>query len=243
MAETVFSGSLVLAIPISVFAGLLSFFSPCVVPLVPGYLSYVSGMAVGDLGERSSRGPLVRGSSLFVLGFSLLFVSYGTFFGAVGFRLQEHTRAISIVMGAVLIGLGLVFAGVLNGSWLQRDIRIHKVPAVGVAAAPLLGILFGLGWVPCISPALSAVTVLAFSDDSASAGRGALLGFTYCLGLGIPFVATALALSRMTPLINWMKRHGSITTRVSGGLVVVTGILLVTDQWDAIVQWLQSLVS
>ncbi|WP_019143739.1 MULTISPECIES: cytochrome c biogenesis CcdA family protein [Aeromicrobium] len=232
IGETVVDGSLVLAVPLAVVAGLLSFFSPCVVPLLPGYLSYVSGMAVTELdGPRRSR--LVLGAVLFVLGFSAVFVSLGTLFGAVGQELKDYQRPISVVMGIVVIVLGLAFMG--GVSWLQRDVRVHTVPAVGVAVAPLLGVLFGLGWTPCIGPTLSAVLGLAVSADDASAGRGALLAFVYCLGLGIPFVLAAVAFSRFTRALRWFKRHQRLVGLVGGALLVVMGVLLVSGLWDGLV--------
>ena len=177
--DTALDGSLVLAIPVALVAGLVSFFSPCVVPLLPGYLSYATGLSGADLAE-AKRGRMLTGSLLFVLGFSFVFVSFGALIGGVGEFFFEYERQITIVLGSLTIVLGLVFLGVVP--WMQRDWRVHQVPAVGLAAAPLLGVLFGLGWAPCIGPTLSAVLFL--SANEASAGRGALLTFVYCLGLG-----------------------------------------------------------
>ncbi len=215
-------------------AGLVSFFSPCVVPLLPGYLSYATGLSGADL-EDARRGRMLAGSLLFVLGFSVVFVSYGALFGAIGDWLFKYQHQVTIVLGVLTIGLGLVFIGVVP--WLQRDIRIHKVPAVGLAAAPMLGILFGLGWTPCIGPTLSAVTSLAVNE--ASAGRGALLSFAYCLGLGIPFIAAALAYRRMLGTVGWIRRHQQWVTRFGGLMLIAVGLLLVTGWWDVAVGWMR----
>lgn len=234
-SETVVSGSLLLAAPVAVAAGLLSFFSPCVVPLLPGYLSYVTGVGVQDL-EAARRGRLVAGAALFVLGFTVVFVAGGTLFGAIGSQLQDHRRLFSIVMGVVVIGLGLVFAG-LGGPW-QREIKIHAVPAVGLGVAPLLGALFGLGWIPCVSPTLGAV--LTLSTTEGTAGRGALLSLFYCAGLGVPFLLAAFALARFGTALGWVRRHQRGLMVGGGGLLVVVGVLLVTGWWDSLVLSLQS---
>jgi cytochrome c-type biogenesis protein len=229
-ANTALDGSLLLAIPVAVIAGAVSFFSPCVVPLLPGYLSYVTGLTGADL-ESSGRGRMLTGTLLFVLGFSAVFVSFGLMFGAIGQLLLTHQDVITTVLGGVTILLGLAFMGVVP--LLQRDVRVHRVPAVGVAAAPLLGILFGLGWTPCIGPTLSAVLTLAASQGSA--GRGALLTFAYCLGLGLPFIIAALAFRRMVGAVAFVRRHQVWVTRIGGSMLVVVGILLVIGAWDTLV--------
>jgi cytochrome c-type biogenesis protein len=220
---------LVLALPVAAVAGLVSFFSPCVVPLLPGYLSYATGLSGADL-ENAKRGRMLLGSSLFVLGFSLVFVAYGALFGRLGEWLIVYTRPISIVLGVVTILLGLAFVGVVP--FLQRDVRIHQVPAVGLAAAPLLGVLFGLGWTPCIGPTLSAVNLLAVNEGTAV--RGVLLGLAYSLGLGLPFLVAGVAFRRMLGAVRWVRRHQVWVTRVGGAMLVVVGLLLVTGLWD---QW------
>lgn len=237
--ETVFTGTLLLAIPVALLAGLVSFFSPCVVPLLPGYLSYATGLSGADLqasGGRGHRGRLLAGSLLFVLGFSFVFVSYGALFGAVGDWLFEYRRELTVVLGALTILLGLVFLGAVP--WLQGDLRYHRVPAVGLAFAPVLGLLFGIGWTPCIGPTLGGI--LALSGQEASAGRGALLGLIYCLGLGIPFVVAALAYRRMLGAIGWVRRHQRWVTRFGGLMLVVVGLMLVTGWWDYLVGELQA---
>jgi cytochrome c-type biogenesis protein len=204
------------------------------VPLLPGYLSYTTGLSGADL-ESARRGRMLAGSLLFVLGFSFVFVSYGALFGAVGDWLWEYQRTITVVLGSVTILLGIAFLGAVP--WLQRDVRFHRVPAVGLAAAPMLGVLFGLGWTPCIGPTLAAVQTLAFSE--ASAGRGALLTVAYCIGLGVPFVVAAIAFRRTLGAFGWVKRHYAWVMRAGGGMLVVVGVLLVTGAWDRIVYDLQ----
>jgi cytochrome c-type biogenesis protein len=231
--DTALSGSLVLAVPVALVAGLVSFFSPCVVPLLPGYLSYATGLSGADL-ESARRGRMVVGSLLFVLGFSFVFVALGTLSGAVGNWLLVYTRQISIVLGIVTILVGIAFLGFVP--FLQRDVRVHRVPAVGLAAAPLLGVLFGLGWTPCIGPTLSAVASLAVNE--ASAARGALLMVAYSLGLGIPFVLAAVAFRRVLGAVRWVQRHQVWVTRVGGLMLVAVGVLLVTGLWG---QWVADL--
>lgn len=228
--DTALDGSLLLAMPVALVAGLVSFFSPCVVPLLPGYLSYTTGLSGADL-ESARRGRMLAGSLLFVLGFSFVFVSYGALFGAVGDWLWTYQREITVGLGLLTILLGIAFLGAVP--WLQRDVRFHRVPAVGLAAAPMLGVLFGLGWAPCIGPTLSAITTLALNEGSA--GRGALLSFVYCLGLGLPFVIAALAYRRMLGAIGWVRRHQQWITRLGGLMLIAVGVLLVTGWWDVLV--------
>jgi cytochrome c-type biogenesis protein len=228
--DTALDGSLLLAVPVAMVAGLVSFFSPCVVPLLPGYLSYTTGLSGADLAS-ARRGRMLAGSLLFVLGFSFVFVSFGALFGQVGDWLWEYQRQVTVVLGLLTILVGIAFLGVVP--WLQRDWRIHRVPAVGLAAAPLLGVLFGLGWTPCIGPTLGAITTLAVNEGSAE--RGALLSFVYCLGLGLPFVVAALAYRRMLGAIGWVRRHQQWVTRLGGLMLVAVGVLLVTGWWDVLV--------
>jgi cytochrome c-type biogenesis protein len=232
---TVLSGSLVLALPVALVAGLVSFFSPCVVPLLPGYLSYATGLSGVDL-ENGKRGRMVLGSFLFVLGFSFVFVALGTLSGALGEWLFRYTREISIALGMFTILVGVAFVGLVP--WLQRDVRVHKVPAVGLAAAPLLGVLFGLGWTPCIGPTLSAVQALALHEGTA--GRGALLSVAYSLGLGLPFLVAGFAFRRTLGAVAWVRRHQAWVTRLGGMMLIVVGLLLVTGLWD---QWVGGLRS
>jgi cytochrome c-type biogenesis protein len=229
ITDTVASGSLLVALPIAAAAGLLSFASPCVVPLLPGYLSYMTGVAVQDL-ETAKRGRMFAGSLLFVLGFTALFVSGGAFFGGIGAQLAEFQPVISKVLGVLVILFGLAFIGWIP--LLQREVRL-PVPGVGLAMAPLLGVLFGLGWVPCLSPTLGTVTTLAYTE--ATAGRGALLAFAYCVGLGVPFIVVAVAFGRLTHALGWLRRHQRGLTLFGGGLMIAVGLLLVTGLWDTLI--------
>ncbi|MEV0261037.1 cytochrome c biogenesis protein CcdA [Streptomyces sp. NPDC050617] len=242
MNQTVLSGALLLALPIAVLGGLVSFFSPCVLPLVPGYLSYVTGVSGTDLGN-AKRGRMVIGASLFVLGFTAVFVSGGALFGNFGWQLQAHKEIISKVLGAFTIVLGLAFMGFMS-LFGQREFRFHKKPAMGLAGAPLLGVLFGVGWTPCIGPTLAAVNVLAL--DQASAWRGALLMVAYCVGLGLPFILAAIAFRRALGAFGWVKRHYTWVMRIGGLMLVAVGVLLVTGAWDSMVadmqSWTQSFV-
>ncbi|MDP9823275.1 cytochrome c biogenesis CcdA family protein [Nocardioides massiliensis] len=238
-SETVFSGSLLLALPIALLAGLVSFFSPCVVPLLPGYLSYTTGLTGADLEKAydgGRRGRMLAGSLLFVLGFAAVFVAFGAISGAFGAWLFEYRRQISIVLGGLTILVGLAFAGAIP--FLQRDMRIHRVPAVGVAAAPMLGVLFGLGWTPCIGPTLAAVNALAMNE--ASALRGAILSLVYAVGLGLPFIVAALAFRRMLGTVRWVRRHQVWLTRAGGAMLVIVGLLLVSGLWD---RWVYQLTT
>ncbi|MGV9250454.1 cytochrome c biogenesis CcdA family protein [Streptomyces sp. NPDC003697] len=234
--HTVLTGALLLAVPLAVLGGLVSFFSPCVLPLVPGYLSYVTGVTGTDLGE-ARRGRMVAGASLFVLGFTVVFVSGGALFGYAGQSLQDHKDVLSKVLGALMVLLGVFFMGLMP--WLtQREFRLHRRPAAGLVGAPLLGALFGIGWTPCIGPTLA--SVLALSSQQSSAGRGAVLTVAYCLGLGVPFVLAAVAFRRALGAFDWVKRHYVWVMRIGGTMMIVTGVLLLTGVWDRLVQQMQT---
>ncbi|MEU8148582.1 cytochrome c biogenesis protein CcdA [Nonomuraea sp. NPDC048901] len=233
MNDVVASGSLLLAVPIAVLAGVVSFLSPCVLPLVPGYLSYVTGMS-----EDPKRGRLVLGTVLFVAGFALVFVLSGALFGGLGAVMLGNAEIITRVLGVLTILLGLAFLGVLPG--LMRDVRIHKLPAAGLAGAPLLGVVFGLGWTPCIGPTLAVVLALGLNEGSAS--RGALLAVAYALGLGLPFVAAALAYSKALRTFRAIRKHSQLITRIGGGMMVAVGILLVTGLWGEMIATMQGLI-
>ncbi|GLX21127.1 MULTISPECIES: cytochrome c biogenesis CcdA family protein [Streptomyces] len=234
---TVLNGALLLALPIALFAGLISFFSPCVLPLVPGYLSYVTGVSGADLAE-ARRGRMLAGASLFVLGFTAVFVSTGALFGQFGDVFQgENKEVITRVMGGLVIVLGLFFMGAIPGLTM-REFRFHKKPTAGLIGAPLLGVLFGVGWTPCMGPTLAAVQTL--SIDQATAGRGALLTAVYCLGLGLPFILAAIAFRKALGAFGWVKKHYAWVMRIGGGMLILTGLLLVTGMWTGIVNEMQS---
>ena len=228
------SGSLLLAIPVALVAGLVSFFSPCVIPLLPGYLSYATGLSGADL-EQARRGRMLAGAVLFVLGFSVVYVLLGWVSGSVGGWLVEWRSQLEIVLGILTVLLGLAFAGLVP--FLQRDWRAHQVPAVGLAAAPALGFLFGVGWTPCIGPTLAAITNLSLNE--ATAGRGALLSGVYCVGLGLPFIVAALAYRRALGAFGMVRRHQQWVTRIGGAMLVLVGLALLTGFWDQAVSWLQ----
>ncbi len=246
IAETVASGSLLLAVLFAFAAGVVSFASPCVLPLAPGYLSYVTGLTGAEIAgdERTGtttvavKSRVLLGSVLFVMGFSVVFVSYGLLFGGLGSLLLEYQAVISRILGVLVIVMGLSFMGVLPG--MQREWRMHRMPTYSVWGAPVLGLLFGLGWTPCIGPALTAVQSLAFTE--ASAARGALLSFIYCLGLGIPFILLGLLFRQAAGTLAWVRRHYTVIMRIGGGLLVAIGVLLVTGVWDSITIWMRTLV-
>ena len=241
--EAVTDGSLLVAAPVAAVAGLVSFLSPCVLPLVPGYLSFVTGLSGEELGDTRPvpagdtlvkaeptvrRGRVLAGSVLFVLGFSAVFVTSGALFGGLGSLLLEHKDVVDRVLGVLTVLLGLVFLGVLPG--LQRTVKLPWLPSPGLAGAPLLGVLFGVGWTPCLGPTLAAVQTLAYTE--ASAARGAFLTAAYCAGLGVPFVLTGLAFRRALGAFAVVKRHYALVMRVGGLLLVAVGLLLVSGLWE-----------
>lgn len=236
--EAVLSGSLLLAVPVALVAGLVSFLSPCVLPLVPGYLGYVTGLSGSEL-SAGRRGRMVLGVCLFIVGFGLVFVSYGLLFGGLGSTLRQHADVITRVLGVVTIGLGLAFGGWLPGLSLQWTSQAR--PAVGLAGAPALGVVFGLGWTPCMGPTLAAVQFLAFEEGSA--GRGALLSFVYTLGLGVPFLVAALVYRRSIHLFAWLRRHQVALMRFGGGVLVVLGVLLATGLWGELMAHMQGWIT
>lgn len=259
LAAIVNDGSFLVAAGVAALVGLVSFASPCVLPLVPGYLGYVAGLtgaqtdtlaaeaAPGSavaaaptsttvLTPARQRRRVVAGSLLFVLGFTLVFVSFGALFGGLGRLLLQWAPLLTRLMGIATILMGLTFLGGLH--WLQRERRIHRRPPAGLVGAPVLGIVFGLGWTPCLGPTLSAVNTLAYSE--ASALRGAALGLAYCLGLGIPFLLVALGLRRALALSTLARRHARWVMRFGGVILIVLGVLLVTGAWDHVMTWMRS---
>ena len=259
-SDLVFSGPLVVAILISAAAGLVSFFSPCCLPLVPGYLSYVAGMAgaenrstvpaaVGSPAPPSTqpavttgaRGRTLLGGVLFVSGFAAVFTIYGAAFGAAGSVLLEHQQTLIRILGVITILLGLMFTGLLWRIPLAgRTFRMDYRPRAGLIGAPLVGVMFGLGWTPCIGPTLGAVLTLATS--SASASRGAVLTFAYSVGLGISFLIAAFSVTAVMRRFAWARQHAQTLMRVGGGMLIVLGVLQVTGAWFELMTRLQVLV-
>ena len=228
-AQNAVAGSMLVALPVALLAGLVSFFSPCVVPLLPGYLAYASGMGAADLVAGHHRpGRALAGTALFVLGFATVFVAAGVVFGSLGQALLTYQTQISRVVGILTIVMGLIFTGLLPIG--RREIRLQRLPAVGIAGAPLLGVVFGLGWTPCIGPTLSVVLSLALTEGSAT--RGGLLAFTYALGLGIPFLVAAAAFATMGRAVDLLRRHQQAVLRVGGSAMIILGLLLVSGWWD-----------
>ncbi|BDZ54407.1 cytochrome c biogenesis CcdA family protein [Agromyces marinus] len=241
LGEIVFSGQLLAALPIALAAGLVSFLSPCVLPLVPGYLGYLGGFAEASAEAseaRRARRRLLLGVLLFIAGFTLVFLVFTTTFGVLGAWLARWSDLIIRVLGVVLIGMGLVFIG--QFTFLQRTIKPSWRPATGLAGAPLLGVVFGLGWTPCIGPTLA--VVLALSADSASAGRGALLGLAYCVGLGIPFVLVALGFGWAANALAFVRRHIRAVNLIGGALLILIGLLMVSGVWTIWMYDLQAVI-
>lgn len=229
----IFDGNLLIAMSVASLAGLISFFSPCVIPLVPGYLSYASGMS-----DTKSRSRVLLGSLLFVSGFTALFISYGLLFGELGSKIAQNSRVISIVLGLLTILMGLVF--LLNEKF-YRSFKPSWKMRTGLISAPFLGFAFGIGWTPCIGPTLGAVQVLAF--ESATAQRGAILSAAYCFGLGAPFILMGLFLDKAEPIRKIIAKRGNLITKIGGVLLIVIGILQVTNLWGYLMNTMRDLIS
>ncbi len=258
LSGAVTDGPLIAALAVSALAGLVSFLSPCVLPLVPGYVSYVAGVAGADLDaavgadpsgrpvdgsavavaeRRRVRGRVLAGSLLFVAGFTAVFTTIGFAVGGLGRLLLEYQPVLEKVVGGLVVVLALAFLGLIPG--LQREARVRRLPASGLAGAPLLGAVFGLGWIPCVSPTLGAVQGLAYVQGGA--GRGAVLAVAYCVGLGLPFVAFGLGFRRLLGAFALVRRHSVWVTRAGGALLLLVGLLLLTGTWNDVVIGLRSL--
>jgi cytochrome c-type biogenesis protein len=231
--DIIFDGNLIIACAVAIFAGLISFASPCVLPLVPGYLSYAAGMT-----EVRSRGRVALGSALFVLGFSALFISYGAIFGSLGSKISSNSNSISVILGLLTIAMGIVF--LFNQRFYRSFKPVWKVRA-GLVGAPMLGLLFGVGWTPCIGPTLAAVQTLSFQESSAL--RGAILSFAYCIGLGSPFILVGIFFDKSNRLRKFISRHGNYLTLIGGVFLILIGILQVTGLWADVMNSLRSWIS
>ena len=286
ITQLVTSGPLLLALPVAAAAGAVTFLSPCCLPLVPGYLSFVTGMA-GAGGPSSPaapasvpapsasgasaagasaagasaagastagvavaapplaataavppRGRVVAGTALFVLGFSVVFMAYGAALGGLGHLLTGHARVLTQVLGGLTILLGLLFAGAFDRfSFAGRIARPSARPKAGLAGAPLLGVMFGLGWTPCIGPTLTAV--LALSASTGTVARGAVLAFVYALGLGVPFLLVSFGFQVAMRAFAFFRRHARLVTRIGGAMLICVGLLEVTGAWSTFMAWLQ----
>lgn len=233
-ATTAFSGSMLLAIPIALIAGLVAFASPCVLPLVPGYLGFVGGLAASTAEQgghgKPDRKRVLLGISLFILGFTTVFVAAGVLTGVIGTALNQWMDPIIRVLGVVVVIMGLAFMGAFPA--LQGDGRtgLAKVNASnGLWGAPALGFAFGLGWTPCLGPTLIAINSLALSEGSAL--RGAILAAIYSLGLGVPFVIMGLGLQSNQKTLGFLRRHRVFIMRLGGGMLILIGLALVSGLW------------
>ncbi|GLY41084.1 cytochrome c biogenesis protein [Amycolatopsis sp. NBRC 101858] len=244
MTELAISGPLLLAAGVALLAGTISFASPCVVPLVPGYLAYLAALVGADAPavsadeeRKKGRWAVLGAALLFVLGFTVVFVAtLGTLVWLAD-TLTLNQDLLQRIGGVLTIAMALVFLGWIPG--LQREVRSHRVPGGGVWGAPLLGAIFGLGWTPCIGPTLSAVTTLASATGGAEA-RGYLLIAVYCLGLGVPFLLIALGARWAVRATDWVRRHGRQVQIFGGVLLMIVGILLVTGVWGDLMGWLRN---
>jgi cytochrome c-type biogenesis protein len=224
--HTVETAPVLVAAGVAVLVGVVGFLSPCVLPLVPGYLSYVTGLSGED--DRPSQRRMIGGALLFVVGFSVVLVGQGALFGQLGSSIRTHALLLERILGAVTIVLGLVFLGRIG--FLQREFRFHRLPRAGLIGAPLLGFGFGLAWTPCLTPTFAAIDGMSFA--SATAGRGALLMAFYCVGLGIPFVLVALGFGWVSSALSFVRRHRQAVSAVGGVLLLAIGVLLVSGQWN-----------
>jgi len=231
LVDQVFDGGILLASLVALIAGLVSFASPCVIPLVPGYLAYVGGVA-------GSQRKVLLGAFLFVFGFSILFISYGALFGELGSRILSNSTFLSRLLGALTIFFGLIF---LFPAKFYRSYKISFFARSGLVSAPLLGFMFGLGWTPCIGPTLGAVQTLAIIE--ASALRGAFLSFIYCIGLGLPFLLFALFIDKSKAFQQAITRRGRMVSIIGGTFLIVIGFMQIFGIWESLMASLRGTIS
>jgi len=243
VSDVVFSGALWLAIPIAMLAGLVSFLSPCVLPLVPGYLGFLGG-ASGGAGSRSGRptrtgrGRLLLGVVLFIAGFTVVFVAMGVLAGTLGRFFLQYGEVLTRVLGVVVIIMGLVFLGLFG--FAQRTMKPQVRSGLGLVGAPLLGVAMGIGWAPCIGPTYAAI--LSISLTQADPTRAVLLAVAYSLGLGIPFLLLAVGFGWATRSVAFLRRHIRAVNIVGGVLLIVLGLLMVTGLWTAAMSQLTGVI-
>jgi cytochrome c-type biogenesis protein len=263
-------GPLIVAVGVAALAGLVSFLSPCVLPLVPGYLSYVTGLAGADLdaaigrprpatmaapggaegsvavlappetppdtAARRGRGRVLAGTLLFIAGFSAVFITSGVIVASIGESLLRYDRTLEMVVGALIVVLGIAFLGLIPG--MQRELRVHRLPAAGLLGAPVFGAVFALSWVPCVGPTLGAVLGLAAAGGNT--GRAVVLAAAYCLGIGLPFVAFGLGFRRLIGVLTVVRRNSRWVTRIGGAMLILVGLALLTGAWSDFTIWLRT---
>lgn len=224
-------------------AGLVSFLSPCVLPLIPGYISFVSGVGIRDLGSPRSRlRDVLLPAALFVLGFTAVFVVLGVSASLLGTSLAQYKTALTRVGGVVIFLFGFFMLGIVRVPWLYREARFDptRVLGKGLWAAPLVGMAFGFGWTPCVGPILGSILMLAAQQTQAWSGLFLLLA--YSAGLGVPFLLVAALLGKLTPLLRWLNRHSLAVSRVAGVVLMLLGAAMATNTLHRLVSIVSSVL-